>query len=123
MRGYLIKRVLQGVLLIAAVSILVFSLLYMMPGNPVDMIVDRKVSAEKKAEIAHEMGYDQPLPQQYMRWVKGIVVDHDFGNSTRYKVPVADLLRDRIPRSLVLCGWSLLIEMLIALPIGLLTET
>lgn len=120
MKGYLIKRVLQGILLIVAVSMLVFSLLYMMPGNPVDMIVDRKVSVEKKAEIAHEMGYDLPLPQQYARWVKGIVVDHDFGNSTRYKVPVVNLLRDRIPRSLVLCGWSLVIEMLIALPIGLL---
>lgn len=61
MKGYLIKRVLQGVLLIVAVSVLVFSLLYMMPGNPVDMIVDRKVSAEKKAELAHEMGYDLSL--------------------------------------------------------------
>ncbi len=120
MKGYLIKRVLQGILLIVAVSILVFSLLYMMPGNPVDMIVDRKVSVEKKAELAHEMGYDLPWPEQYMRWVKGIVGDHNFGNSTRYKVPVVDLLKDRIPRSLMLCGWSLLIEMLIALPIGLL---
>lgn len=97
MREYLIKRVLQGILLIVAVSMLVFSLLYMMPGNPVDMIVDRKVSVEKKAEIAHEMGYDQPLPVQYGRWVKGIVVDHDFGTSTRYKVPVVNLLKDRIP--------------------------
>lgn len=67
MRGYLVKRVLQGILLIVAVSMLVFSLLYMMPGNPVDMIVDRKVSVEKKAEIAHEMGYDLPLTEQYVR--------------------------------------------------------
>lgn len=111
---------LQGILLIVAVSILVFSLLYMMPGNPVDMVVDRKVSAEKKAEIAHEMGYDRPLVEQYFSWAKGIVVDHDFGTSTRYKVPVWDLMKERIPRSLILCGWSLLIEMLIALPIGLL---
>ena len=51
MKGYLIKRVLQGILLIVAVSILVFSLLYMMPGNPVDMIVDRKVSVEKRRSL------------------------------------------------------------------------
>ena len=74
MKSYLIKRVLQGVLLVVSVSILVFSLLYMMPGNPVDMVVDRKVSAEKKAEIAHEMGYDRPLVEQYVDWVKGIVL-------------------------------------------------
>lgn len=107
-------------MLIIAVSILVFGLLYMMPGNPVDMVVDRKVSAEKKAEIAHEMGYDRPMTEQYIRWVKGIVFEHDFGTSTRYKVPVWDLMKERIPRSLVLCGWALLIELLIALPIGLL---
>ena len=110
----------QGVLLVAAVSVLVFSLLYMMPGNPVDMIVDRKVSQEKKEQIAHEMGYDRPLYEQYASWVHGIVVEHDLGTSTRYKVPVWDLMKERIPRSLVLCGWSLLIEMLIALPVGLL---
>jgi len=119
-RDYLIKRVLQGVLLVVAVSVLVFSLLYMMPGNPVDMVVDRKVSAEKKEEIAHEMGYDRPMHEQYFSWAKGIIIEHDFGKSTRYKVPVWDLMKERIPRSLVLCGWSLLIEMLIALPVGLL---
>ena len=120
MKSYLIKRVLQGVLLVVSVSILVFSLLYMMPGNPVDMVVDRKVSAEKKAEIAHEIGYDRPLVEQYVDWVKGIVLERDFGTSTRYKVPVWDLMASRIPKSLTLCGWSLVIELLIALPVGLL---
>lgn len=116
----MIKRLIQGVVLVVAVSILVFSLLYMMPGNPVDMMVDRKVSAEKKAEIAHELGYDRPYIEQYKDWVSGIIIDHDFGNSTRYKMPAWDLMKERIPISLKLCGWSLLLEMLIALPIGLL---
>lgn len=110
----------MGVLLIFSVSVLVFGLLYMMPGNPVDMVVDRKVSAEKKEEIAHEMGYDRPMVEQYLSWAKGIVVDRNFGTSTRYKVPVWDLMKERIPRSLTLCGWALLLEILIALPVGLL---
>ena len=110
----------MGILLIFSVSILVFGLLYMMPGNPVDMVVDRKVSAEKKEEIAHEMGYDRPMTEQYLDWAKGILLDQDFGTSTRYKVPVWDLMKERIPRSLNLCGWALLFEILIALPIGLL---
>ncbi len=103
-----------------AVSILVFSLLYMMPGNPIDIMVDRKVPAEKRAEMIHELGYDRPMHEQYLSWVEDIVVDHDLGNSVRYKVPVWSLMKDRVPRSVVLCGWALLIEMLIALPIGLL---
>lgn len=119
-RSYITKRMIQGVALVFAVSILVFGLLYMMPGNPVDMMVDRKVSAEKKAEIAHEMGYDRPMIEQYCTWVKKIVTKLDFGTSTRYKSPVWDLMKERIPLSLTLCGIALLLEMVIALPIGLL---
>ena len=91
-----------------------------MPGNPVDMVVDRKVSEEKKEQIAHEMGYDRPLVEQYVDWMKNILVDHNFGKSTRYKTPVWDLMKNRIPLSLALCGLSLLLEMIVALPIGLL---
>ena len=71
-----------------------------MPGNPVDMVVDRKVSEEKKEQIAHEMGYDRPLVEQYVDWMKNILVDHNFGKSTRYKTPVWDLMKNRIPLSL-----------------------
>lgn len=114
------KQILQGIVLVFCVSVLVFSLLYLMPGNPVDMVVDRKVSEEKKAEIAHEMGYDRPLVEQYVDWIRGILVDHDFGKSTRYKTPVWDLMSKRIPLSLTLCGLSLLLEIVVALPLGLL---
>ena len=56
-------------LLVIAVSFLVFCLMYALPGDPIDMVVDRKVSAERKAEIAHEMGYDQPFMKQYKQSV------------------------------------------------------
>ena len=52
-------------LLVICVSFLAFSLMYMMPGDPIDMVVDQKVSAERKEEIRHEMGYDQPFLTQY----------------------------------------------------------
>ena len=107
-------------ILVFAVTLLVFSLLYMMPGNPIDIMTDRKVSAEKRAEMVHQYGFDQPLHVQYFRWMKKIIQDQDFGQSVRYKVPVWNLMKDRIPRSVKLCGWSLLIEMLLALPLGLL---
>ena len=119
-KDYILKRLAMGVLLVISVSILVFSLLYMMPGNPIDIMVDRKVPAEKRAEMAHELGYDRPMHEQYLSWAKDIVIEQDFGNSVRYKVPVWGLMMDRVPRSLMLCGWALFIEMLIALPIGLI---
>lgn len=90
-----------------------------MPGDPIDMIVDQKVSAERKEEIRHEMGYDQPFLTQYKNWVSD-VAHGDFGTSTRYKMEVWDLMKQRIPYSLKLCGWSLILEIVIALPLGLL---
>lgn len=106
-------------LLVVCVSFLAFSLMYMMPGDPIDMVVDQKVSEERKEEIRHEMGYDQPFLTQYKNWVSD-VVHGDFGTSTRYKMQVWDLMEQRIPYSLKLCGWSLILEIAIALPLGLL---
>lgn len=105
--------------MVIAVSFLVFCLMYAMPGDPVDMVVDRKVSAERKAEIAHEMGYDLPFITQYKNWVVD-VLHGDFGTSVRYKSQVRDLMKARIPYSLKLCGLSLILELVIALPLGLL---
>ncbi len=119
MRDYIIKRILQGILLVVCVSFLVFSLMYMMPGDPIDMVVDRKVSQEMKDKIAHEMGYDLPFFTQFKNWAVN-VLKGDFGTSTRYKSEVWDLMRQRIPYSLKLCGWSMLLEIALALPLGLL---
>ena len=82
MRDYVIKRIFQGLLLVICVSFLVFCLMYAMPGDPIDMLVDRKVSEERKAEIAHEYGLDQPFMTQYVNWIDGIV-HGDFGDSVR----------------------------------------
>ena len=52
------KKLGIGLILVVAVTLLVFSLLYMMPGNPIDIMTDRKVSAEKRAEMVHQYGFD-----------------------------------------------------------------
>ena len=91
----------------------------MMPGEPIDMVVDRKVSEEKKMEIAHELGYDQPFLTQYKNWATD-VIHGDFGTSTRYKSSVWSIMKERIPYSLKLCTWALILELAVALPLGLL---
>ncbi len=118
MRDYIIKRLLLGLLLVIAVSFLVFCLMYLMPGDPVDLAISDRVSDARKAEIAHELGYDRPFLVQYKNWV-GKVMHLDFGTSTRYKEAVWKLMKDRIPYSIRLCGWALLLEMVLALPLGL----
>lgn len=118
-KDYVIKKILLGVLLVIVVSFLTFCLMYMMPGDPIDIVVDRKVTAERKAELAHELGYDRPLMVQYFDW-SNKVLHGDFGNSVRYKSQVTDLMMARIPYSLKLCGWAMFWELVLAIPLGLL---
>ncbi len=120
MAQYIIKKVLQGVVMVIAVSILVFSMLHLMPGDPIDLMVDRKVPLAKREAMRAEYGLDKPLPVQYLKWANGIL-HGDLGTSIRTKKPVSALFADRLPATLKLTGISLLLELLIALPLGLLS--
>ncbi|MDD6040245.1 MAG: ABC transporter permease [Clostridia bacterium] len=92
MARYIVKRIAQGLLLVFVVSILVFSMLHMMPGDPIELMVDRKVSQEKKDEMRAQYGLDLPLPVQYVNWVNNIL-HGNFGTSIRTRMPVSQLLR------------------------------
>lgn len=83
------------------------------------MVISDKVSEERRAEIAHELGYDQPFLKQYVDWAKD-AVHGDFGISLRYRQDVWSMMEARIPYSLKLCGLALILELAVALPIGLL---
>lgn len=120
MTSFILKKLLNGLLLVFTVSVLVFSMMHLMPGDPVDLIVDRKVSQERKDIIRHEYGYDRPLTVQYVDWIWKIISKGDFGTSLRVKQKVADMMDARIPLSLKLCGWMLFFEIVIAVPLGLL---
>ena len=120
MAQYIIKKVLQGVVMVIAVSILVFSMLHLMPVDPIDLMVDRKVPLAKREAMRAEYGLDKPLPVQYLKWANGIL-HGDLGTSIRTKKPVSALFADRLPATLKLTGISLLLELLIALPLGLLS--
>lgn len=116
---FVMKRLLQGVLLVFVVSLLVFSMMYLMPGNPIDLMTDRKVSEEHKNTLKVKYGLHLPLHQQYFNWIRN-ALQGNFGESIRTKMSVNQMFKQRIPVTLKLCGTALLIEMLIGIPIGLL---
>lgn len=120
MRNYVIKKILLGILLIICVSFLVFSMLYMMPGDPASIMAGQLSKGANLEQIRHEYGFDQPFLVQYGNWVKKIVLDHDFGISYKYRLPVWNLIKTRIPISLKLTITTLIISNLIAVPLGLL---
>lgn len=120
LRNYIVRRLITGVFLVFVVTVLVFSMLHLMPGDPIDLLVDRKVPPERRQTLKAEFGLDRPLPEQYWKWIKSIVTKMDFGISLRNRQPVWEMMKTRIPISLKLCGWTLLMEILIAVPLGLL---
>ena len=119
MTQYIVKKILQGMVMVVAVSILVFLMLHFMPGDPIDLMVDRKVPKAKREAMRVEYGLDKPLPEQYIRWANNIL-HGDLGTSIRTKKPVKELFASRLPATLKLTGISLLLQILIALPLGLL---
>ncbi len=116
---YIIKRLLIGILVVLFVTVLIFGIMQAMPGNPVDLMVDTRVSAEKVEAIKAEWGLDKPPVVQYFYWL-GNILQGNFGMSISLKQNVSDLILQRLPYTLLLTGAALVIEYLLAIPLGLL---
>ena len=98
---FIAKRLCIGVLVVLFVTVLVFAIMQAMPGNPIDLMVDTRVSAEKVAEIKAQWGLDEPPVVQYFYWIKN-VLHGDFGTSISLKQSVSDLILQRLPYTLML---------------------
>ena len=116
---FIAKRLCVGILVVLFVTVLVFAIMQAMPGDTIDLMVDTRVSAEKVAEIKAQWGLDEPPVVQYFYWLKN-VLQGDFGTSISLKQSVSQLILQRLPYTLILTGAALLIEYVIAIPLGLL---
>ncbi|UUP15996.1 ABC transporter permease [Nitratireductor thuwali] len=114
---YLAKRLLTGLLTLLAASIIVFSVLEVLPGDPARIMLGMNASPEALAALRTEMGIDQPVLARYLDWVAGLATG-DFGRSYTYSTPVIDLIAERVAVSLPLALLALALSTLIALPVG-----
>ncbi len=120
MRKYILKRLGMGMVLLLCVSFLVFSMLFLMPGDPVTIMAGPLVKAENLESLRVQYGLDRPLMVQYVDWLTRIIFHRDFGISYKYRIDVWSLLENSIPISLKLTVTTLIISMVIAVPLGLL---
>ena len=120
MRKYILKRLGMGMVLLLCVSFLVFSMLFLMPGDPVTIMAGPLVKAENLESLRVQYGLDRPLMVQYVDWLARIIFHRDFGISYKYRIDVWSLLENSIPISLKLTVTTLIISMVIAVPLGLL---
>lgn len=121
MGRYIVKRLLTAVVAFFGITIIAFFLANMMPGSPLDLLVqpDTGVSAEELAEIEHRMGLDRPLIIQYFFWL-GNMLKGNFGTSYAQHRPVLELISTRIGPTLLLSLSSMALALLIAIPLGMI---
>jgi peptide/nickel transport system permease protein len=119
---YLLQRVVTAFLTLFGMSVVIFVLLRLVPGNIVDILFSSAgfVNPAAKEEIARELGLDQPIPVQYGHWLRDITRG-ELGKSYRYDIPAWQVIKPRIPVTVELAILALLIAVLLGVPIGVLS--
>ena len=121
MQQYIIKRLFLAVPTLVGVSLIVFFMLRLIPGDIVQQIAgDNQISGEDRTRIERDLGLNKPAYEQYFRWVGGVLT-LDFGLSLRDRSPIATRLRHTLPTTIELAALALIVSLIIALPIGILS--
>lgn len=119
MKRFLTRRLLLLAPVTFGVLTLVFSLVHLIPGDPVEIMLGEGASAADMDHLRHQLGLDQPLPVQYWNYVRGLL-HGDLGTSLSYGEPVTALIASRLLPTLLLTAASMLVALIIALPAGVL---
>ncbi|MEO3432818.1 ABC transporter permease [Inquilinus sp. CAU 1745] len=113
----LIRRMMQALLVIFAMTVIVFVGVNVI-GNPVDILINPDANQAERARVIAHYGLDQPLWRQYLAFLSGLI-HGEFGDSFVYNRPALGLILDRLPATLELAISALLIALVIGLPLGL----
>ena len=120
MGAYVLQRLISTIPVLFLVSVGVFSLIHLTPGDPVTIMLGEERRPEIIEATRHELGLDQPVPIQYATWL-GRVLQGDLGRSIRNKQPVSELIAQRIPATAQLAIASIVLALLIAIPAGVIS--
>lgn len=119
MLRFVLSRITSAIPTLLIVSIVVFAIIRLTPGDPAELMLDEDATPAQVAELRAKMGLDQPLPAQYAIWL-GNVVSGDFGISTTTEKPVLNMVVSRFLISAPIVVLALLLATIIAVPVGLL---
>ena len=119
MTRFLIRRLVLTIPVLVGVATLVFSLIHLVPGDPVQTMLGESASPEDVAQLRTRLGLDRPLLQQYGSFVGG-AVRGDLGTSLRTNQPVTTVILERMPATLELAFAAMLVAVTIAIPLGII---
>ncbi|PIJ45799.1 ABC transporter permease [Tatumella sp. OPLPL6] len=114
----IVRRIGAGILTLIIVSMVVFFITSLLPGDAAQMILGQNATAETVNALRHELGLDQPLLVRYYHWFFNLITGH-FGTSFTSHIPVAQLIASRIPATFELAGVTTLVSVPLALLIGI----
>jgi ABC-type dipeptide/oligopeptide/nickel transport system permease component len=118
MGKYIIRRLLQSVIVILGVTVLAFITLHL-AGDPTYLYVSERASQEEIIDARQKLGFDRPLPEQYLKFLGGMLRG-DLGTSLRARQPALELILDRLPATIELTLFALILATAVAIPIGIL---
>ncbi|HEX7101178.1 MAG TPA: ABC transporter permease [Nitrolancea sp.] len=122
MNRFIVQRITQIPILLFIVSIIIFSLLRVTPGDPVQIMMGSNSDPALEESIRHQLHLDEPLPVQYVEWISG-VAHGDLGRSIRTREPVLNLIAGRLLTTLSLAVAAMILSLAIAIPVGILAAT
>jgi peptide/nickel transport system permease protein len=120
--AYIRKRLVLMIFVLFGVTLIIFAMIHLVPGDPAFLILGERATDQKAAELRHQLGLDQSLPLQYWHFISGIF-HGNFGMSLLYKQPVNSLVFRRVPVSIFLAAYAMVMSAIITVPIGLWAAT
>ncbi len=119
MLRYILRRLAGAAVVLTLASFLVFSLLYLVPGDPVKILVGtRRVTPEVRQAITERYGFDEPLVARYWHWLTRALTG-DFGDSVRSATPVSDVLASRVSLTAWLTIGAFILAVAVGIPLGI----
>ena len=119
MRKYIIKRILWGFFVVFGVSVISFGILHLTPGDPARLLLPDGSTQQEINELREKLGLNKPLQVQYLIYMQG-VIKGDLGTSLWFKKPNLDLIKERIPATLLLTSVAVFGSLLFSLPLGII---
>lgn len=120
MTKYIVRRTVESLPVLIGVSVLVFLLLHLIPGDPAVVILGERATPERIEEVRDQLGLNRPLYEQYFIWM-GNAVQGDLGTTINGKIPVSKELRTRFPATIELSVSALFFATLLGVPIGIVS--
>ena len=122
MQRYVIRRLLAVIPTLFFASIIVFLVIRVLPGDIVDLIIKSSPfmedSEQMRVEIERDLGLDNPMHEQYVRWLGGIILRGDLGTSLMRETSVSAEIAERLPVTMELGLWAVFFALIISIPIG-----